>query len=287
MKAEHRKELQTNALADFLGRLIVGYREGFKIRPSHTLLLIVGGIVLVLVAVISISLYRGSVSRGRSAEWVRLDEASTLKDLEGIAAKSSGDAATRVARFQLARVYLRRGMENFCSTADDGRKEAIENLNEAARLYGDLAAESKDNAVLVQEALLGVGKAKEALNELDDALAAYQDLVKRYPNSVNGKAAAERVKKLSDNKEQVSAFYKELDKLAAPIAPTPKKDESKSAAPITPTPKKDESKSAAPIKTTPKKDESKSAAPITPTPKKDESKSAAPIETTPKKDESK
>jgi hypothetical protein len=242
MKAEHRKELQTNALADFLGRIIVGFREGFNIRPSQKLMLVLGGIAIALAVVIGVWMYRGSVSRGRSAEWVRLDEASDLKDLQGIAEKRSIDGPTRVARFQLARVYMRRGMENFCSTIADTRKEALENLTEAARLYGDLATESKDNPVLTQEALLGIGKAKEALNDLDAALTAYQDLVKRYPESVSGKEAAERVKKLTDNKEQVSTFYKELDKLAAPIAPTPKKDESTSAAPIASTPKKDEPK---------------------------------------------
>ena len=169
-------------------------------------------------------MYFGSVSRSRSAEWVQLDEASSLRDVEQIADKDPKGAATRAARFQLARVYLKRGMENFFSSSPDGRKEAMHDLEEAAGLYSELATESKDTPVLAQEALLGVGKAKEGLNELEAALTAYQDLAKRYPNSVNGKEAAERVKKLTENKDQVSAFYKELDKLAAPVAPTPKKE---------------------------------------------------------------
>jgi len=144
--------------------------------------------------------------------------------VEQIADKDSKGAATRAARFQLARVYLKRGMENFCSASTDGRKDALHNLEESAQLYGELAAESKDTPVLAQEALLGVGKAKEALNELEAALSAYQDLAKRYPDSVSGKEAAERVKRLTENKDQVSAFYKDLDKLAAPVAPTPKKE---------------------------------------------------------------
>jgi hypothetical protein len=224
MKAEHRKELQTNVLADRLGRLIQGFRDGFHIHPSHTAWLIGGGILAVVVVVASVSIYRNSVARGRSAEWVQLDEASNLGDLERMAEKNGSNPATRIARFQLARVYMRRGMENFCNTSPDGRKDALKDLSEAARLYGDLAAESKDTPVLAQEAMLGVGKAKESLNELDAALAAYEDLVKRYPQSVNGKEAAERAKKLKENKDQVSALYKKLDELAAPVAPTPKKE---------------------------------------------------------------
>jgi outer membrane protein assembly factor BamD (BamD/ComL family) len=115
-------------------------------------------------------------------------------------------------------------MENFCSSSPDGRKDALRDLEEAVRLYGDLASESKETPVLAQEALMGVGKAKEALNELEAALSAYQDVVKRFPNSVSGKEAAERVKKLTENKDQVSTFYKDLDKLAAPVAPPPKKE---------------------------------------------------------------
>jgi hypothetical protein len=224
MKAEHRKELQTNALADYLGRIIVGFREGFKFKPSHTMTIVLVAVVAVVVVLVVVWWYRGSVNRERSADWIRLDDVSSVKELERLAGKSSDDAPTRIARFQLARVYMRRGMENFCSTSGDGRKDALENLSQAARLYGDLAKESKDNPVLVQEALLGVGKAKEALNELDDALTAYEDLAKRYPNTVNGKEAAQRVQILTDNKNQVDAFYKELDKLASPIAPTSKKE---------------------------------------------------------------
>ena len=71
MKAEHRKELQTNALADFLGRIIVGFREGFNIRPSQKVMLVLGGIAVALAVVIGIWMYRGSVSRGRlrSENW--------------------------------------------------------------------------------------------------------------------------------------------------------------------------------------------------------------------------
>lgn len=222
MKAEHRKELQTNLLADRLGRLIQGFREGFKIRPSHKALLIWGGIIAAVVLLIGWKVYSNSVAKNRSAEWLRLDEASNFDDVKNIAAKAASPQPTRIARFQMARVYLRRGMENFCSTAPEGRKDALKDLSEAARLYGDLAGEAKDSAVLAQEALLGVGKAREALNELDAAQTAYEQLVNRYPESFNGKEAAERLKKLTENKDQVSAFYKRLDELAAPPPPLKK-----------------------------------------------------------------
>src|SRR5262249_41576523 len=152
-----------------LGRLLHGFRGGFKTRPSQTSLLIWGGIIAAIVLLLGWKVYSNAVARSRSAEWLQIEEASNISDFEKIAEKDSNNAATRVVRFQLARVYLRRGMENFCSTSPEGRKEALNDLEEAAKLYGDLANQTKDNAVLTQEALLGVGKAREARNELDPA----------------------------------------------------------------------------------------------------------------------
>jgi hypothetical protein len=219
MKAEHRKELQTNALADRLGRVVQGFREGFG-RPSNTSLLIWGGIIGAIVLVVGWRVLSNMSAKSRSAEWLQLDEASSLSDLERIVGQDASSRPTRIGRYQMARVYLRRGMENFCSTAPDGRKDALKDLGEAARIYEELSRDEKDSAVLTQEALLGVGKAREALNELDAAQDAYDKVVSRYPDSVARKGAAERLKKLKENKDQLSAFYKRLDELAAP----PKKD---------------------------------------------------------------
>jgi tetratricopeptide (TPR) repeat protein len=222
MKAEHRKELHTNVLADRLGKLLQGFREGFG-RPSNTALLVWGGIFVAIVLLIGWKVYSNARTRSKSAEWRQLDEASNFGDLEKIAGENPGSSPARIVRYQMARVHLRRGMENFCSSSLDGHENALEDLNQAATLYGELSNEVKDNPVLIQEALLGVAKAKEALGELDAALAAYEQLAERYPNSVNGKGAAERAKKLKENKDQVSAFYRKLDELTAPVAP-PKKD---------------------------------------------------------------
>src|SRR5439155_24748358 len=110
MKAEHRKELQTNVLADRLGKLVQGFREGFKGRPTNTSLLIWGGIALALVLIVGWKIYSSVTTKNRSAEWLQLDEASGPTELRKIAEKDNG-APGRIARFQLARVYMHRGME--------------------------------------------------------------------------------------------------------------------------------------------------------------------------------
>lgn len=222
MKAEHRKELQTNLLADRLGRFYQSLREGtWKVHPSTKAWIITGAVVAVVALLIGWRYYSGSVTKSTSAEWMQIDDATSLSDLEKIVEKDPKGKATRAARFQVARIYLRRGMEHFVSTAPNAREDALSDLDKAAEHYATLADQAKDTPLLEQEALLGVAKAKEARNELDAAREAYQKLASKYPQSVNGKEAAKRLEKLDKDKEQVAAFYKKLDELAKPSLPPP------------------------------------------------------------------
>jgi hypothetical protein len=222
MKAEHRKELQTNLLADRLGRFYQSLRDGtWKVHPSTKAWLITGAVVAVVALLIGWRYYSNSVTKSTSAEWMQIDDAASLSDLEKIVEKDPKGKATRAARFQVARIYLRRGMEHFVSTAPNARQDALSDLEKAAGHYATLADQAKDTPLLEQEALLGVAKSKEALNDLDAARDAYQKLASKYPQSVNGKEAAKRLKKLEDDKEEVAAFYKKLDELAKPSVPPP------------------------------------------------------------------
>jgi tetratricopeptide (TPR) repeat protein len=222
MKAEHRKELQTNLLADRLGRIMQSLRDGtWKIHPSTKGWLIGAAVVAVVALIIGWRIYVNVSAKNTSAEWVRIDDATSLNDLEHIVEQDPNGKPTRIARFQMARIHLHKGMERFCSSAPGAREEALENLEKAAKLYDELASASKSTPILAQEALMGIAKAKEALDELDAARDAYEKLASQYPDSVNGKKAAERLKKLNDDKEkaQVDALYKKLGELAGP---TPK-----------------------------------------------------------------
>ena len=57
------KELQTNVLADRLGKLVQGFREGFAGRPSNTSLLIWGGIAVALVLIVGWKIYSNGYSK--------------------------------------------------------------------------------------------------------------------------------------------------------------------------------------------------------------------------------
>src|SRR5260370_22326718 len=76
MKAEHRKELQTNALADMLGRTVRNVRGGTAVPWTWIF------IVLVIAAGVGIFFWwRGNLARSNSELWVKLDD-NTPKSLQ-------------------------------------------------------------------------------------------------------------------------------------------------------------------------------------------------------------
>jgi hypothetical protein len=223
MKAEHRKELQTNVLADRMGRLVQGVKSGTKSASAGAW--IIGLIVLG----IAVAWYfaRGSMV-SQSKAWVDLNTAQDTSTLKRIALENAGTLPARTARFQQARLLLRQGLQLVYSS----RTEALIQLDEAAKLFGELVAECSNNAVLQQEALMGAAKAEEArlmgISKKDEpdkfdaqynrALELYQRLARDYPKSYLGEAAAKHAQEMTDHRDKVIDFYAELNKLSKPRA---------------------------------------------------------------------
>lgn len=233
MKAQHRKELHTNALADSLGR----FYDEIRARPQSVSIIIwVIGVLAVVLFVIWF--FTQGAASSRSALWVQLEGDSytkspqeALSSYEQIAKDSPKTIPGRTARFQEARYILPHGLEQLGAT---DRPEAIKNLLRARELFNQLSTETKDDPLLRQEALLGAAKAEEALlgvanadkpdqvyGNLDKALDLYRQAAQAQPESYLGKQAQAHVKQLEDNRPAVEKFYAELNKLAKTAAPAP------------------------------------------------------------------
>lgn len=166
MKAAHRKELQTNALADRMGRLI----ETLKSGPKSTSVVAWLFVFVALVAVVGWRYLGGSNPETESSRWLSLgtathlpDPSSASKGLDEIQAEERGSMQARAARVQLARLSLREGQENLAHADSEKRKEALGKLRKARDLYEQLTRETADIPLLQQEALMGTAKAEEAL----------------------------------------------------------------------------------------------------------------------------
>jgi len=208
MKSQHRKELQSNALADRMGRLI----ESAKAGPNQTMLIVGGVILVILVLIVGWRYYSKVSSQNRSSLWLKVEEASDVEELEKIAKDSPNTVPGRVARLQWARSLYRQGIEKLFSVTD--RDKAKENLEEARKLYDQLAKELTHSPVMVQEAMMGSAKARESLGDTEGATSAYEKLAKDFPKSALGKEAEERAKQLHDKATEIKDFYTELNKLA-------------------------------------------------------------------------
>ena len=108
----------------------------------------------------------------RSQDWIQLGEVNSSEELQAFAEEHPKTVPGLVARFQRARVALQQSLERIY--ADGAREQALKELKEAEETYAELAndKEARDKPLLVQEALMGVAKAREGRGDLDGALEA-------------------------------------------------------------------------------------------------------------------
>jgi hypothetical protein len=202
MKAEHRKELKTNALADSLGRALQTMKEG----PSQRTMLWAGVIVLVVVLFLVWRWVKSSSEESDSQLWLRWDGLATQAEVQKFADEAKGTTQGRMARLQLARLHVRNGVLALGASRSDGRQE----LQEGARAYEALVEDTRDLPVMQQEALLGAAKAYEALGDLPKARGLYERLAREHGDTPLGKEAAKQLERLKDE-----AANKDLEALLA------------------------------------------------------------------------
>jgi uncharacterized protein HemX len=205
MKAEHRKELHTNALADHLGKFVEGLKAGPK--ASTVALWVVG--ILAVGVFIAWRYHAATSAATDSALWVQLDGANGVEAYQALAKDNRDTKPARVARLQEARALYQQGIQELGYNADRARQK----LEEAGTLYDQLAQECKDEPLLAQEALLGAARAAESCGKLDKALELNQKLAAETPRTFLVEAAEKRLEALKS--KSVEAFYQDFDKRAS------------------------------------------------------------------------
>lgn len=190
MKAEHRKELETNTLADKLGGVVQSFKEG----PSTSTVIFGSVVVLVILLILVFRWVSSNAEASDSARWMKWNQLNSQEELEAFAKENADKVQGRLARFELARLDLVAGLRDLGSPISRG--EAVKRIQRAATAYEALATESSGSPRLAQEALLNAAKAQETLGNLDKAKAHYKRLASEYPQSLKGKDAADQLKEL-------------------------------------------------------------------------------------------
>jgi hypothetical protein len=198
MKAEHRKELQTNTLAKTLGQTFRGLKEG----PSRSTLLVLVLVGLAVVLIFTWRYFAHSSQEADSALWYKWDNLATPEQLDTFLKNKEVEETTqgRLARFLAARRALREGLRDLGQPANS--KRAQDELKKAADLYGKLASEPAKVPPLNQEALLGAAQASEALGEYDKAKDLYGQLAQKYKDTIQGKNAQQQLDRLNNAANQ-------------------------------------------------------------------------------------
>ncbi len=208
MKAEHRKELVTNTLANRLGEAIQGMKEG----PSRSTILIGVAIGLILILVLSWYYFATSAAEADSARWLKWDNLSSPEQLKSFAddQEVQGHIQGKLARMEEARRYLYDGLGELGAAPAQAR----ENIKKAAEAYDTLANELSDKPLLHQQALMGAAKAHESLGEYDQARTFYQQLKDNYANTALGHDAAEQLQRLdaAEKNGDLNALREEYNK---------------------------------------------------------------------------
>jgi hypothetical protein len=211
MKAEQRKVLETNTLADKVGQAM--QRVKGSSRRSAVIYFLVGVALLV-------ALYFGYrwyvLSKEEiSLQWLKLDDASAdhlgqLQKLE--------TPAGRAARFQIAWIFYWEEGVRMIGINPPGAMKAI---GQAGNLYKDLAKEcaDADDKIFEPQALLGVAVVEETravqdLSFLGKAKDSYKAVVEKYPESAEGKFSQKRLEQMNDKTKlkEMELVYEDLQR---------------------------------------------------------------------------
>jgi tetratricopeptide (TPR) repeat protein len=214
MKAEHRKELMTNTLANRLGEAVQTMKEG----PSRGTIFVLAAVGVIVILALVWRYLATSGEESDSAQWLKWDSLATPEQLKAFVENKEieGQAQGRLARLEEARRSLHEGLRQLGNAGT--RKKALEELKGAAGLYDKLAQECADKPLLHQQVLMGAAKANESLGEVEQARKYYQQLQDKYGKSVFGQEAAEQIQRL-DAAEKNGDFKALRDELNKPPAP--------------------------------------------------------------------
>ncbi len=195
MKTERRHELEENSLANWLGESVE------RIQPySRTLL---AGVLAVAAVLLAWGVYNQRSARIRRDGWNEYFAALNSMKTEQLSEVMSNYSGTEVAtwaQLRLADMQAAEGVDLLFSN----RPAALDELRSAETNYTEVGQASSD-PLIQQRALIGLGRAYESLNRLDDARQQYEKLVADYPEGLFAESARGRIADLQ--RQSTREFY--------------------------------------------------------------------------------
>jgi tetratricopeptide (TPR) repeat protein len=221
MKAEQRKDSTVTALGERASRLW----HDVSARSNTASIVFWLAVILVVGLVVAWFSWSRWARNANASEWVQFGDANSLDDLRSLAKDHPGTVPAEMAQVVEARVLLRQGLEKYAARDEKDRTEARDKIKQAGELYEMLAGRMTSQPLLVQEATMGVARAKESRGDLDGALDWYRKAAGLKPDTTDLVAQAkQRSEELQDpgKKDAIKKFYDALlnaPPAAPPVAP--------------------------------------------------------------------
>lgn len=200
MKTERRHELQTNALADRIGKSVELIEQNYRA--------VVGVLVALLIMVAVYFYISGERTASRTQAWDRYFKAlnqNDMVDMMSVADTYSDTAAGAWARLTIADQSFAQGVSQLLQN----KAEANDQLHRAIDAYDQVlkSAAAQQQPLLAQRALWGLARSHESQNQLDKARDAYAQLAEpgRWTDPIFATEAQRRLKALEQ--QSTKQFY--------------------------------------------------------------------------------
>ncbi len=187
MKSSHKHELQTNELADALGRAIIWAKP-----HGGTIAMVAAGVIVVVFVLVVLPVLRGGAGHGASAEFAVARNAGDAQTLRDFLDDYPNAPQAPTARLLLADRLLR---EAVSKTKPDG-----DLLVEARKRYAEVDASSE---LLRPLAKVGLALVTVQEGDLDKGRAGLQEVVSTWPQSVGAEKARSHIEALAGYKPLV------------------------------------------------------------------------------------
>jgi hypothetical protein len=234
MKAEDRKELETNSLAAGMHRFVERTKTGRLVNPYV--------LAVALAVALGAGLWWYLSSEGKklsSRQWAQLEEVvrtNSQVNLEDFAKSNKDSAAARAARLDAARIQIGpEGIGKMNLRDRELRGKAVENVEKARDELLKLADEYKGDPTMQATCLLTAAEGELALVGLPKgtdgkdsrgSVATAADLYRKVADLLGDKSpAAEQYKKRADDlvarKDEIERLGESLNRLVSPPAVFP------------------------------------------------------------------
>jgi hypothetical protein len=230
MKAEERKEIETNSLV----LLVQKWRKNLTWRSGYY---VIGTLALIITGVVLYRYFTGESAKARDAILEQLASANTPQKLKEGMEQHRGTVYGSLFKLHLARYLLRTdGLPKLGTDNSTAQQQAANAISEARGYFLELTSEfkEKENAALVQESWLGAAEAEESLvglptsagaseyrGNVDKAIEYYEKAGAIFSDKEFSQRYKTRAETLKSNKEKFvadqKAIYKPFER--APFSP--------------------------------------------------------------------